>query len=212
MTATFLDITMSLDGYVAGPNATLESPLGEGGDELHEWVYALASWNDAHGREGVGERTPDDEFMDASIVRTGAVVMGRRMFSGGEGPWDSDPRAMGWWGENPPFHVPVFVVTHHEREPVEMEGGTTFTFVTAGAVAAMELAREAAGDRDVKVAGGANVAQQCLAAGLLDELHVHVAPLLLGGGVPLFDAGERLEVVEARHSPLVTHLQYRVAG
>ena len=210
MTTVFVDITMSLDGYVAGPNITHEEPLGEGGEALHEWAYGLESWRESHGREG-GERGHDHEVMAASIARTGATVMGRRMYSGGSGPWDEDPNAGGWWGDEPPFHGPVFVATHHAREPREMKGGTTFTFVTDGVAAAIEQARAAAGDRDVKIAGGANVAQQALAAGLVDELELHVAPILLGGGVPLFGGtGPKLECTGAAHSPLVTHLHYRV--
>jgi len=211
MTTTFLDITISLDGYVAGPDAGLEHPLGIGGEQLHEWAYELASWNASHGRDTGAERTPDDDIIEASDARTGAVVMGRRMFSGGSGPWQDDPNAMGWWGDNPPFHVPVYVVTHHRRERLEMEGGTTFEFVD-GVEAAVEQARAAAGGRDVKVAGGASVAQQALAAGLLDELHVHVAPVLLGGGVRLFDGTAKLAIAGVQESPHVTHVTYRVAA
>ena len=139
--------------------------------------------------------------------------MGRRMFSGGEGPWEADPNAHGWWGDDPPFHVPVFVLTHHARETVTKEGGTSFSFVTDGIEAALEQARAAAGDKDVAIAGGANVIQQCLAAGLVDEFQVHVAPLFLGDGVRLFDelgAKPSLEVTRVIASPVVTHLTYRV--
>src|SRR4051794_16201495 len=122
-------ISMSLDGFVAGPNASLDEPLGEGGEQLHEWALRTASWRRSHGREG-GETGPDDEVMEEAFTGTGAVVMGRRMFSGGQGPWEDDPRRDGWWGDEPPFHVPVFVVTHHARDPQPMEGGTTFNFVT----------------------------------------------------------------------------------
>ena len=211
MATTFLDITMSLDGYVAGPEAGLEHPLGIGGERLHEWGYRLESWRRPHGREG-GEGGLDNEVMETSNARTGSVVMGRRMFSGGAGPWEDDPNRMGWWGDEPPFHGPVFVVTHHEREQLEMKGGTTFTFVTGGVESAIAQAQAAAGDGDVKIAGGADVAQQALAAGLLNELHVHVAPILLGGGVPLFDGKAELELVGTQGSPHVTHLHYRVAA
>jgi dihydrofolate reductase len=209
--AVILDITTSLDGFVAGPNQTLEQPLGVGGERLHEWVYGLKSWREQHGLEG-GEAGPDDAIVEEAFAAMGAAVMGRRMYSGGAGPWEDDPNADGWWGDEPPFGVPVFVVTHHAREPVEKQGGTTFVFVTDGVEAAVARAREAAGGKNVAVDGGANVAQQVLRAGLLDELHVHVAPLLLGDGVRLFDgsATPRLELMGATESPLVTHLRYRV--
>jgi dihydrofolate reductase len=209
-----LDISMSLDGYVAGPDPSLEQPLGEGGEQLHEWALAAASWRESHGREG-GETGADDELLREHLASIGATVMGRRMFSGGEGPWEDDPNADAWWGDEPPFHHPVFVLTHHEREPVTKEGGTTFTFVTDGIEAALEHAREAAGGKDVGVGGGASVAQQYLDAGLLDELHLHVVPVLLSGGVRLLDgvAPGRLERVSATESPTgVTHLKYRVVG
>ena len=213
MTKLTLDISMSLDGYVAGPDPTLEEPLGKGGEELHEWVIRLASWRKAHGRSG-GERDVDDEVMKESIAATGAVLMGRRMFSGGEGPWDDDPKADGWWGDEPPFGVPVFILTHHARETVTKKGGTSYTFVTDGIEAALERARAAAGDRNVAIGGGADVVQQYLRAGLLDELQVHVAPVLLGGGVRLFgdlDAAPLgLEITRVIESPAVTHLRYRV--
>ena len=214
MAKFFLEITMSLDGFVAGPDATLEEPLGKGGEELHEWVLPLASWRGPHGLEG-GETGPDDDLMRETVARPGAVVMGRRMFSGGEGAWADDPNADAWWGDDPPFHMPVFVLTHHEREPVEKQGGTTFTFVTEGIESALEQARTAAGDKDVQLSGGASIAQQYLAAGLLDELNIHVAPILLGGGVSLFgelgaDAPE-LKLTRVVESPAVTHLTYEVA-
>src|SRR3954471_16995810 len=177
-----LDITMSLDGFVAGPNQTIEQPLGEGGERLHEWVYGLASWRERHGGPG-GETNADDDIVKESLGSTGAVVMGRRMFSGGAGPWEDDPNADGWWGDEPPFGVPVFVLSHHAREPVTKQGGTVFTFVPDGIDAALEHARAAAGDRAVGVAGGAQAAQQYLKARLLDELHLHVVPVMLGEGV-----------------------------
>jgi dihydrofolate reductase len=208
-----LDITMSLDGFIAGPNQTIEQPLGEGGQQLHEWVYGLASWRESHGLPG-GERNADDDVVDESVSGTGAVVMGRKMFSGGAGAWEDDPNADGWWGDNPPFGVPVFILTHHPRETVTKQGGTTFTFVTEGSDAALARAREAAGDRNVAVAGGADVVQQYLRAGLLDEMQIHIAPLLLGDGVRLFDGlgANRpvLEVTRVIESPAVTHIRYRV--
>jgi dihydrofolate reductase len=208
-----LDITMSLDGFVAGPNQTLEQPLGAGGERLHEWVYGLASWRGRHGLSG-GTTNADSEVLEESLSATGAVLMGRRMFSGGAGPWSDDPNADGWWGDTPPYDVPVFVLTHHAREPLVMQGRPAFTFVTDGIEVALEQARAAAGDRDVSVAGGAQLAQQYLEAGLLDELQIHVAPLLLGAGVRLFDqlgsAHLELETTRIIHSPAVTHLGYRV--
>jgi dihydrofolate reductase len=206
------EISLSLDGYVAGPNATLGKPLGEGGDELHEWAIPLKSWREPHGLSG-GETGPDDELVAENLRANGAVVMGRRMFSGGDGPWDDDPNADGWWGDEPPFHMPVFVVTHHAREPL-VRGGTTFTFVTDGLESAIEEARAAAAEKDVLVAGGANAIDQCLQAGLLDELQIHLVPVLLAGGVRLFDGVDpeppRFELTRVLDSPLVTHLRYRV--
>jgi dihydrofolate reductase len=213
MSRVTFDISVSLDGFVAGPNATLEQPLGEGGEQLHEWVVRLATWREAHGLSG-GERNADSDVLAESVASTGAVVMGRRMFSGGEGPWSDDPNADGWWGDTPPFGVPVFVVTHHPRETVEKQGGTTFAFVTDGAEAALERARAAAGDGNVAVAGGASVAQQLLRAGLVDEMQLHLVPILLGGGVRLFEdlGGVGLEIERVIASPAVTHLRYRVSS
>jgi dihydrofolate reductase len=208
-TNVIFEITMSLDGYVAGPDATLEEPLGKGGERLHEWVYSLESWREAHGLEG-GERNRDSELIEESIAATGATVMGRRMFSGGEGPWSDDPNPNGWWGDDPPFKKPVFVVTHHPREPLVL-GSTTFTFVTDGAEAALAQARDASGDRDVYIAGGASVGGQLLQAGLVDEVKLHIAPLLLGGGVRLFEGLEPrdFEIQEVIPSSRVTHVRYR---
>jgi dihydrofolate reductase len=213
MSKVKLDISMSLDGFVAGPEPTLEEPLGKGGEQLHEWIFGLASWREAHGRTG-GERNADDDLVREGRESTGAVIMGRRMFSGGGGPWEDDPNANSWWVDDPPFGVPVFVLTHHEREMLPMEGGTSFTFVTAGIESALEHARTAAGGKDVLIAGGAEAAQQYLKAGLLDEIQLHVAPLLLGGGVRLFDTvgpdDARLDLTEVVESPKVTHIRYRV--
>ena len=210
-----VDISMSLDGFVAGPNQSLEAPLGEGGELLHEWILATKSWRELHGRSG-GEVTPDDEITRESTEAAGATVMGRRMFSGGEGAWDDDPKALGWWGDDPPFHHPVFVLTQHAREPVTMEGGTTFTFVTDGIESAVDQAKAAAGDKDVTIAGGANTIQQCLRARLVDEVRLHLVPVLLGGGVRLFDGlgnGDvALETIRVIESPNVTHLMLRAAA
>ena len=207
------DISMSLDGYVAGPNASLEDPLGVGGEQLHEWVIALKSWRESHGESG-GETNVSSGIVEERVAGTGATVMGRRMFSGGSGPWESDPNPDAWWGDDPPFHHPVFVLTHHPRETVTKDGGPTFTFVTDGIESALEQARAAAGDKDVLVAGGANVIQQYLKAGLLDELQVSVAPVLLGDGVRLFEdhveGQARVERIRVVDTPSVTHLKYRV--
>jgi dihydrofolate reductase len=204
-----LEISMSLDGYVAGPNPTLEDPLGKGGEALHEWVIGLDAWRERHGLEG-GERNVDSEVLEESLTNTGAVIMGRKMYSGGEGPWEDDPNADGWWGDEPPFRVPVFVLTHHARE-TETKADTTIMFVTDGIESALTQAREAAGEKNVMIGGGASVAQQYLAAGLLDELRIHVAPVLLGDGVRLFGgATPKLVLTRVAESPAVTHLTYRV--
>ena len=214
MTKLTLDITTSLDGFVAGPNASFERPLGVGGERLHEWAFSLAPFRERHGLEG-GEHNVDADVVQENLDATGAVVMGRRMFSGGEGPWEDDPNADGWWGDEPPFRVPVFVLTSHAREPLAMKGGTSFTFVTDGLEAALEQARVAAGRKDVALAGGASIAQQYLRAGLLDELQIHFVPLLLGDGVHLFDRlgidpMVELETTRVIASPSVTHLRFRV--
>ena len=202
MSKVCADMTMSLDGFITGPNDSVEFPLGVGGERLHQWVYGLQSWRERHGSRG-GARNIDSDILDESLRNTGAFVIGRRMFDFGEGPW----------GDNPPFHLPVFVVTHDARASLVKEGGTTFTFVTGGIESALEQARAAAGDKDVSVSGGANVIQQLVTAGLLDEIQLHIAPVLLGDGRRLFDGFdtgtielERLRVVD---SPSVTHLQYR---
>jgi dihydrofolate reductase len=206
----FFDISTSLDGYVAGPDPSLEDPLGEGGEQLHEWAFAAQSWRERHGLEG-GEENEDSRILAEAIEATGAVIMGRKMFSGGEGPWENDPNADGWWGDDPPFHVPVFVLTHHAREPEPMQGGTTFHFVTDGIESALGQARDAAGEKDVSIAGGASAVQQYVAAGLVDEFQIHVAPVLLGSGTRLFE-GVTAEIESTRviESPAATHLRYRV--
>jgi dihydrofolate reductase len=171
------------------------------------------SWREQHGLEG-GEKNADSDVIDESLAATGAVVMGRRMFSGGEGPWADDPRADGWWGDDPPFHVPVFVLTHHTRETKAMQGGTSFTFVTDGIEAALEQARAAAGQQDVLLAGGGRGVQQYLKAGLLDEIQIHLAPVLLGDGASLFDRlgidAVGLANTRVIASPSVTHLKLTV--
>jgi dihydrofolate reductase len=205
------DISVSLDGYVAGPNETNEAPLGEGGEHLHDWVVALRAWRERAGMEG-GEENASTAVVEEATANVGAEIMGRGKFGpAGRGPWGSDPWR-GWWGDNPPFHKPVFVLTHHEREPLRL-ADTTFTFVTDGIHAAMEQAKAAAGDRDVFIGGGASTINQYLAAGLIDELELHVAPILLGSGARLFEGADpetRLELVRVMEAPGVTHLKYRV--
>ena len=205
-----IDITTSLDGFVAGPNPTLDDPLGEGGEGLHEWAFATAAFQEAHGRSG-GATGRDDEIARELQTRYGAEIMGRNKFGGGPGPWNTEEPWNGWWGDDPPFPYSCFVLTHHEREPLTL-GDTTFTFVTEGIEAALEQARAAAGEKDVLIGGGASVCSQYLAAGLVDELLIHVAPTLLGGGARLFEnAGTaELECVEVVESPHVTHLRYRI--
>lgn len=204
-------ISMSLDGFIAGPNQSEENPLGEGGAQLHEWALRLAAWRAPHGHEG-GEVNASSKVLEESLDNIGATLMGRNMF-GGSGPWEEHPWD-GWWGEDPPFHMPVFIVTHHAREPLEKAGGTSFSFVTDGIESALEQARDAAGGKDVALGGGANVAQQYLKAGLIDELTIHLVPVLLGDGARLFDnlggAGVGLECIRAIEAPGVTHLSYRV--
>jgi dihydrofolate reductase len=206
------NITMSLDGFVAGPDQSEQDPLGVGGEELHAWVVPLAAWREAHGKEG-GEVNASTPVVEAWSQNIGATVMGRNMFGGGPGPW-GESRWRGWWGEDPPFHHPVYVLTHHARDPLEMQGGTTFHFVTDGIESALEQAREAADGKDVALGGGADVAQQYLSAGLIDEMEVSVVPLLLGDGARLFDnlAESTLELEQVRviEAPSVAHLRYRI--
>jgi dihydrofolate reductase len=204
-------ITMSLDGFVAGPDQSVENPLGIGGERLHEWVLPLAIFRVTHDLEGgvVNESTP---VVEESLANIGATVMGRNMFGGHPGPWDPEKPWSGWWGRNPPFHHPVFVLTHHPRESLHLEGGTSFTFVTDGIEAALDQARRAAGGQDVSLAGGAKAAQQYLAAGLVDEMLISLAPILLGSGERLFEhVGtdlHGLELVRAVAAPGVAHLKF----
>ena len=202
-------ISISLDGYAAGPNQSLDDPIGEGGMRLHQWAFATRAWREQHGTDG-GEHNPDSEVADKLMQGIGAFIMGRNMFSPGRGAWDESWR--GWWGEDPPYHTPVYVLTNHAREPLEMEGGTTFHFVTDGIESALEQARAVAGEQDVSIAGGASTVNQYLAAGLLDELYLHIAPVVLGGGERLLqDVGDpQLEPIEVVASPVVTHVRYRV--
>lgn len=203
-------ISLSLDGFVAGPGQSVQEPLGVGGERLHEWVVALGIWRRAHGKEG-GEVNESTTVMDNELANIGATIMGRNMFGGGPGPWsDTDPWK-GWWGRNPPFHHPVFVLTHHARAPLTMEGGTSFTFVTDGIESALAQARHAADEKDVALAGGARVAQQYLNADLVDEMQLHLVPTLLGGGERLFDNVDDLHglvLAETVAATNVTHLRF----
>jgi dihydrofolate reductase len=204
-------ISTSLDGYVAGPNQSEENPLGEGGEQLHDWLVELKAWREPHGEKG-GEDNVSTAILEEENENVGVEIMGRGKFGPPEGgPWGEDPWP-GWWGEDPPFHMPVFVLTHHEREPLTLSD-TTFTFVTDGIEVALEQAREAAAGKDVFIGGGADIINQYLAAGLIDEIELHVTPRLLGGGARLFqDVGPdlKLEQLRAVEAPGVAHLKYRV--
>jgi len=200
MSRVTCQISVSLDGFVAGPRQGPDDPIGVGGMRLHRWVFDSE------------ENSLDRRIANSVVGDNGAFVMGRNMFGPGRGEWDESWR--GWLGKDPPYHRPVFVLTHHERAPLEMEGGTTFHFVTGGIEDALEQARAAAGPKDVSIAGGASTVNQYLAAGHIDELFLHVAPVVLGDGARLFEGlGDlQLEPVEAVHSPLATHVRYRVAS
>ena len=196
MNSVTCDLTVSLDGFVAGPNQSRATPLGDGGEDLHRWMFEEPEAN-ATAIEG--------------ILSSGAYIMGRNMFAGpGPGPWAEDWR--GWWGEDPPYHAPVFVLTHHQRPPLQMEGGTIFNFVSDGIQSALDQSREAAGGEDVAIAGGAETARQYLSAGLIDELRLHIAPVVLGSGERLLDGvgNLKLEQTEVSGTRLVTHVRYRV--
>jgi len=201
-------ISMSLDGYVAGPRQSLDDPIGVGGMRLHEWVFPLAAWSAMHGQPG-GETGESNRVIEESMANIGATIMGRHMFGGHPGPWDQ--AWQGWWGANPPFHHPVFVLTHHARPSLALEGGTTFTFVIDGIESALAQARAAANGQDVSLAGGAQAAQQYLRAGLVDEMEIHLVPILLGQGERLFDGVDDLHglaLVRTVAAPNVTHLKF----
>jgi len=206
---------MSLDGFIAGPNQSLENPLGEGGERLHEWVIPLAAWREPHHEPGgeVNESTP---VVEEQVANIGATIMGRNMFGGHPGPWDPKNPWNGWWGDNPPFHHAVFVLTHHPREKLVLEGGNSFTFVTDGIESALEQARSAAGVKDISLAGGAKAVQQYFNAGLIDEMEISLVPTLLGGGERLLDGvGDDLhgmQLVRTVSAPNVTHLKFARNG
>jgi dihydrofolate reductase len=206
-----LKISMSLDGFVAGPSQSVENPLGIGGMRLHEWAFVLEAWRAPQGLEG-GEVNASTKVVDESVANIGATIMGRNMFGGHPGGWSRENPWNGWWGEDPPFHHPVFVLTHHPREPLVLEGGTSFTFVTNGIEAALQQARRAARGKDVSLAGGAKAAQQYLVAGLVDEMEINLAPTLLGSGERLFeglgDDLHGLELVRTVPAPKVVHLKF----
>jgi dihydrofolate reductase len=208
-----LDITMSLDGYVAGPHQGEENPLGVGGMELHEWLFPLKAFRETHGGEG-GEVNASSAVFEERRENVGATIMGRNMFGPVRGPWP-DESWQGWWGEDPPYHHPVFVLTHHPREPLEMDGGTTFHFVSDGIESALAQAKDAARGRDIWLAGGASVVNQYLAVGLVDEIDVSIVPLILGAGARLFerlDGGTvKLRQIRSVDAPGVTHIKYEVA-
>jgi dihydrofolate reductase len=206
-------ITTSLDGYVAGPNQSADNPLGEGGITLHDWAFPTKTFRTMHGNGSDGETGINDDVLRDGFENVGATIMGRNMFGPVRGPWGNDPWN-GWWGDEPPFHHPVFVLTHHPRGPLAMQGGTTFHFITEGIEAALTQARRAAGSKDVTLGGGGSTIQQYLAAGLLDEIEIHVVPLLLGAGTRLLEHVDprkvKLEPVRTIEGPGVTHMKYRV--
>ncbi len=201
------NVSISLDGYAAGPNQSLEKPFGEG-PELHDWMFATRTAQEVHGGQG-GDEGLDDDFVAQGEMGIGATIMGRNMFGPIRGQWEKSEEWKGWWGDEPPFHHPVFVLTHHERSPIPMKGGTTFHFVTDGIEAALEQAFESADEQDVRIGGGAATVQQYLRAGLIDEVHIVIVPVLFGGGERLFDnldgGLENYECVEFTSSPSVSH-------
>lgn len=223
MTSVTSQLSISLDGYVAGPHQSLQDPIGRGGMRLHEWVVHTPTWREQHGLEvestdgapgdPTGETHPDEAVATQLMRGIGAYIMGRNMFGGERGPQgDWDGSWTGWWGEDPPYHAPVFVLSHHLRETLVMQGGTTFSFVSDGIRSALQQAQAAAGELDVSIAGGASTVRQFIAAGLLDELHLHIVPVLLGSGERLFDSDldVSLDIVSTVASPNATHVKYRL--
>lgn len=214
MSSLRVAITMSLDGYVAGLDQNESNPLGSGGLDLHAWFFPLKAFREMHGEEG-GDIDASSAVVEERLANVGATIMGRNMFGPVRGPWPDDSWR-GWWGKNPPFHHPVFVLTHHPREPVEMQGGTVFYFVSDGIESALHQAKVAAGGGDVGLGGGASVVNQYLAAGLVDQIDVSIAPLILGAGERLFDGLNRgalkLKQIRAVEAPGVTHIKYDIAS
>jgi dihydrofolate reductase len=203
--------TISLDGYGAGPDQSVEAGLGVGGEELHNWMFETRGWKETTGQTG-GSEGADNDFFNAGVTGIGATIMGRNMFGPIRGDWGDD-EWKGWWGPNPPYHHPVFVLTHHAHDPIPMEGGTTFKFVTDGIESALEQATAAAGDQDIRLGGGVSTIQQYLRAGLVDELHVAISPIFLGGGERLFDpdrlgdALDRYDVAQFVSTPSAAHVR-----
>jgi dihydrofolate reductase len=207
--------TISLDGYGAGPNQSLNNPLGEGGTELHQWLFPTRTFQQALFGKDDGTTGVDDDFAARGFRNVGAWILGRNMFSPSRGPW-ADMGWKGWWGDSPPYHVPTFILTHHARESIEMEGGTTFHFVTGGMHEALERAREAAAGKDVRIGGGPDTIRQYLREGLIDELHIAISPVLLGRGEALF-AGVDLRAlgyvcVQSVGTEKATHVVLRRQG
>ena len=203
-------ISISLDGFVAGPNQSLKEPLGVGGETLHEWIFPTRFWHEMTKKKG-GARNASDRVVREEFANLGATIMGRHMFGGHPGGWNPEKPWRGWWGENPPYHHDVYVLTHHPREPLVMQGGTTFYFITDGIESALEKARRSAGTKDINLAGGANIAQQYLRAGLVDEMHLAMPPILLGSGERLFDGVSDLgglKLVRTVATPAVVHLKF----
>jgi dihydrofolate reductase len=207
---------MSLDGFVAAPRQSVQNPFGIGGMRLNDWVFPLAAFRTLLGIPGEGVMNESNALLEESLENLGATVMGRNMFGGYPGKWSATDPWNGWWGANPPFHHPVFVITHYPREPLVLEGGTTFTFVTDGIASAFAQARAAAGTKDISLGGGAQVAREFLKAGLVDEMTINLVPILLGNGERLFDGTgddlHGLELVRTIAMPTVTHLRFSRGG
>jgi dihydrofolate reductase len=211
MGKVWFQLSVSLDGYAAGPHQSEQDPIGVGGMKLFEWQFALQAWRRMSGQAG-GESNASTPVFEEALTDYGAVVMGRNMFGGGPGPWRQDRPWNGWWGEEPSYHTPVFVLTHHDRDPLPMKGGTTFVFVADGIESALQQAKEAAGTKNILLGGGPNIVRQYLAAGLVDEFELHIVPVVLGAGERLLDdvGTPELEQVRVIEAPGVTHVRYRV--
>ncbi len=206
--------SVSLDGYGAGPEQTRTEPLGKGGEELHEWLFPTKMFRTLYG-DGTGEEGVDNDFAERSFENLGAWIMGRNMFGPIRGPWP-DNQWKGWWGENPPYHVPVFVLTHHAREPLVMKGGTVFHFVTGGIESALDKAQQAANGKDIRIGGGASTIRQFLKAGYIDEMHIAISPIFLGSGEGLFEGIDLLKLGFRQTETVVgkraTHVVFKRSG